>query len=159
TALHAQIRASWITFWKSLRSVRTVGITFWKRLSLSLPDVSPSQSLLSLVRALLEMGLPLYPLCRAAEHHMSGGAGYSERIVFHRRFYLSRGTSLRGADGAGCSSARFYQGENLSGNDAVNRGFGEAQLSSNDADTATLPMQLSNFLTIDNHSRPTKCFA
>jgi hypothetical protein len=48
---------------------------------------------------------------------------------------------------------------NLSRYDAVHHGFGETEMSGNDPYTVTLPMQLSNFLTIDNHSRSAKCFA
>ena len=38
-------------------------------------------------------------------------------------------------------------------------GFREAQLSGYDAHAVTFPMQLSHFVTIDNDSRPAKCFA
>jgi hypothetical protein len=41
----------------------------------------------------------------------------------------------------------------------MNSRFGEAELSSNHAYAVTLPMQESNFVAIDNHSRPAKCFA
>jgi hypothetical protein len=44
------------------------------------------------------------------------------------------------------------------GYDAVRGGLGEAELSSNDAYAVTLPMHLSNFLAIDDHSRPSKGF-
>jgi hypothetical protein len=43
--------------------------------------------------------------------------------------------------------------------DAVNRRFCEAELSGYDTYAVTLPMQLSNFLAIDNHSRSAKCFS
>jgi hypothetical protein len=46
-----------ITSLKRRRSVRIAGARFWKRLSLSPRDVSPPQSLLPLVRRLLEVGL------------------------------------------------------------------------------------------------------
>jgi hypothetical protein len=46
----------------------------------------------------------------------------------------------------------------LSGHDAVDGGFGKTELRGNDAYAVTLAMQLSNFLAIDNHSRPAKRF-
>jgi hypothetical protein len=68
--------------------------------------------------------------------------------------------------GAGTGGARirlphlFPSGRRtLRHDDAMHSGFGETELSGNDAYTATLPMKLSNFLAIDNHSRTTKHFA
>jgi hypothetical protein len=47
----------------------------------------------------------------------------------------------------------------LSSYDAVHGRFGEAELSGNDPDAVTLPMQLSNLLAVDNHLRSAKCFS
>ena len=44
------------------------------------------------------------------------------------------------------------------GYDAVRGGLGEAELSSNDAYAVTLPMHLSNFLAIDDHSEAVQGF-
>ena len=41
----------------------------------------------------------------------------------------------------------------------MNRRFGQVQVSGNEADAGALSMQQPNFLPIDNHSRPAKCFA
>jgi hypothetical protein len=43
--------------------------------------------------------------------------------------------------------------------DAVHPGFRQAELSGNDAHAVTLPMHLSNFVTIHNDPGPAKCFA
>ena len=43
--------------------------------------------------------------------------------------------------------------ENLSGYDAMHGGFREAEVSGNEANAVTVPMQLSNLLAIDYHSR------
>jgi hypothetical protein len=40
----------------------------------------------------------------------------------------------------------------------VDHALGDAELRCNHAHGAALPMQLSNFLAIDNHARPARCF-